>query len=212
MLKSAVLIDGGYLRVLVQQAGKKYNPAYIEKVAHACLDSTSEWLLKVLYYDCAPFSGELKLPVSGNTQLFDGNSSWLRDLSTRGFFAVRLGTLKFRGFKLKRIPFVPKGPLQDNDFKPDFEQKGVDMRIGLDIAAMAENRSVERVILVTGDTDCIPAMKHARKAGVQVVMVAFPGQRLNWELRSHSDVVRTVEWPVAQMAEESATGAEGSGQ
>lgn len=49
--------------------------------------------------------------------------------------------------------------LTDADFAPIFEQKGVDMRIGLDIATFAERRSVERVLLVSGDTDMIPAMK-----------------------------------------------------
>ena len=50
--------------------------------------------------------------------------------------AVRLGVLKFRGYKLKKTPVTGIAALTDADFKPDFEQKGVDMRIGLDIAVL----------------------------------------------------------------------------
>ncbi|SFP01515.1 NYN domain-containing protein [Paracoccus pantotrophus] len=109
-------------------------------------------------------------------------------------FAVRRGVLKFRGFKPKRIP-IATAPLTDEDFKPDFEQKGVDMRIGLDIANFSATRSVERIILLSGDTDCVPAMKHARINGLQIVVVAMPQSRLAKELKWHSDFHRPVAWP-----------------
>ena len=115
-------------------------------------------------------------------------------MSAKPQFAVRFGVLKFRGFVPKKIP-LSTSTLSDEDFKPRFEQKGVDMRIGLDIATYAANRSVERIVLITGDTDCLPAMKLARTAGLQVVLVQFPGQMLARELLSHSDFQRQVEWP-----------------
>ncbi|MSP81926.1 MAG: NYN domain-containing protein [Alphaproteobacteria bacterium] len=37
------------------------------------------------------------------------------------------------------------------------------MRIGLDIGSLAHDRVVERAILVTADTDMIPAMKLGRR-------------------------------------------------
>jgi uncharacterized LabA/DUF88 family protein len=103
--------------------------------------------------------------------------------------------LKFRGFKPKKIPISPVA-LSDDDFKPDFEQKGVDMRIGLDIATYSDKRLTDRIILVTGDTDCIPAMKHGRKSGIQVVLVVLPGHRPAPELFEHADYNRTIPWPV----------------
>ena len=69
------------------------------------------------------------------------------------------------------------------------------MRLGLDIASYAANRSLDRIILITGDTDCLPAMKLARIAGLQVVLVRFPKQNLAAELLWHSDFQRAVEWP-----------------
>lgn len=86
--------------------------------------------------------------------------------------------------------------MTDADFKPDFQQKGVDMRIGLDIATFSASRAAERLVLISGDTDCIPAMKHGRKAGLQIVLAAFSGQSDPApELLWHSDFHRTVAWP-----------------
>ena len=192
-MKTAIFIDGGRLRALVRQAGNQYVPDCIEAVARACL-AEDEFLLRILYYDCAPYNGSPKLPVSGNPANFAGSDEWIKILSARPQFAVRLGVLKFRGFEPRRIP-LSASRLSDEDFKPRFEQKGVDMRPGLDIATYAVNRSLERIILITGDTDCLPAMKLARTAGLQVVAVQFPGQVLAREMLSHSDFQRQVEWP-----------------
>ncbi len=170
----------------------KYDPDYIEAIAHACVDK-DETLLRVLYYDCAPYRGNPRLPVSGEPAQFQGSDEWLKALAAKSLFAVRLGTLKFRGFEPKRIP-IASAALSDEDFKPRFEQKGVDMRLGLDIASYAADRTIDRVILVTGDTDCLPVMKRARTAGLQVVLVQFPKQRLARELLWHSDFQRPVEW------------------
>ncbi|WP_321473279.1 NYN domain-containing protein [uncultured Paludibaculum sp.] len=196
-LRAAILIDGGYLRVLTRKASLTYNPELIEKVGLACLDLATETLHRILYYDCAPYTGAHRQPVSGEFTSWTGNEQWLTDLSCKDYFAVRRGVLKFRGYKLKRIPYQPTRALVDSDFEPVFEQKGVDMRIGLDIATMSDERIVDRVILVTGDTDCIPAMKHARKAGLQVVLVQLPNSNPAQELFPHTDLKRAVTWPTS---------------
>ena len=69
------------------------------------------------------------------------------------------------------------------------------MRIGLDMATFSERRSVDRIVLISGDTDCVPAMKHARIAGLQVVLISFPKQAPPSELRWHADFCREVVWP-----------------
>lgn len=138
----------------------------------------------------------MKLPVSGNDHEFKSSDQWLRNLASRDLFAVRRGVLKFRGWKPKKIPVATKA-LTDADFLPDFEQKGVDMRIGLDMATFADQRTIDRVILISGDTDCVPAMKHVRKAGLQVVLIGFPNGRDTPELLWHADFHRRVAWPQA---------------
>jgi uncharacterized LabA/DUF88 family protein len=119
-------------------------------------------------------------------------------LSYKDLFSVRLGVLKFRGYVINkdRIPYTPGQPLTDADFHPEFEQKGVDMRIGMDIANLSSNRSVDLIALATNDTDCIPAMKHARRSGLQIALVTVPGYQPVPELLAHSDFRRNIAWPI----------------
>lgn len=194
MPKIAILIDGGHTRALAKNAGKTYDETFIEKLGLSCKLAT-ETIQRILYYDCAPYSGTPTLPISGKRTTFTSSDQWLRDLSKRDLFAVRLGVLKFRGWLPKTIPIASAAGLKDSDFKPDFEQKGVDMRIGLDMANYAANRSVDLIALMTNDTDCIPAMKFARRAGLQVALLCVPDYTPSPELLSHCDYRRQVTWP-----------------
>lgn len=196
MLKTALLIDGGHLRACAKNYARvDYNNDFIRSFAQGCF-AEDEYCFRIYYYDSPQFRGKVALPVSGDETTFQSSDKWLRDLSQLPRFAVRRGTLGFRGWKPKNIPIARK-QLQDSDFAPVFEQKGVDMRIGLDIALFSERQSVERVILVSGDTDMIPAMKQARKSGLEVILAQLPEpvQKLNATLLAHCDLVRETAWP-----------------
>lgn len=188
-----LLIDGGCLRQWASDAGKTYDPALIEKVARLCAAPAGEELFRVLYYDCPQYSGTVKLPVSGTDKSFTSNDGWMRDLAKRDLFAVRRGVLKFRGWKPKK----PGVAGSDSDFSPVFEQKGVDMRIGLDIANYSSNRLVDVIGIITADTDMVPAFKLARRSGLQIALVQVAGIKkgLSEELLMHSDFHRTISWP-----------------
>jgi len=192
--KIIVLIDGGFLRVKARHAGKIYDPAFIEKFAHCCR-SADEEILRILYYDCAPYNGTVKLPVSGTPYTFPGSDKWMDELACKDLFAVRRGVLKFRGYKPKKTPVNVSAALTDADFEADFEQKGVDMRIGLDIAAYSANRAADRILLVSNDTDCVPAMKYGRKSGLQIVLIELPNNKCAPELVMHADYKRAVQYP-----------------
>jgi uncharacterized LabA/DUF88 family protein len=193
MKKTVVLIDGGFLRSQVNEAKKTYDVPFIERFSLSCLGQDEE-CLRLLYYDCAPYVGTATLPISGTPKNFQGSDKWLHDIAALDLFAVRRGVLKFRGFVRKKLT-PGTVPLTDADFKPQFEQKGVDMRIGLDIAAYSAEHLAERIILVTNDTDCVPAMKFARKAGLQTIIIQVPNCIPTPELVAHSDFKRPVGWP-----------------
>ena len=65
-------------------------------------------------------------------------------------------------------------------------QKGVDMRIGLDIASMTLKNQVDTIGLVTGDSDFIPAAKLARREGVEVILDPM-WQSVESDLSEHVD-------------------------
>jgi uncharacterized LabA/DUF88 family protein len=197
-MKTALLVDGGYLRATSKGAGKTYDNAFIEQFCHSCFIA-DEYLFRIFYYDAPLFKGKVALPVSGGERTFQASDKWLDQLAKLERFAVRAGTLGFRGWRPRNTP-IAGNALQDADFEPIFEQKGVDMRIGLDIATFSDQRSVDRVLLVSGDTDMIPAMKHARKSGLEVGIVQLPAPAYNVHntLKAHSDFVRHVGWPENQ--------------
>lgn len=194
-MKTVVLIDGGHLRACAKASGRIYDNNLIERFGRACVEE-AEYLMRIYYYDAPQYRGQVKLPLGGETS-FQASDRWLDELARLERFAVRRGTLGFRGWKLKPGRGSSEAELTNDDFAPVFEQKGVDMRIGLDIASVAERRTAERVVLVSGDTDMIPAMKHARKAGLEVVIAHLPKPALqpHYDLQAHADLLRLVAWP-----------------
>lgn len=67
----------------------------------------------------------------------------------------------------KKISF---SDLEQNDFILNVTQKGVDMRIGIDIASLAYKHLVSQIILISGDSDFVPAAKLARREGIDFVL------------------------------------------
>ena len=92
--------------------------------------------------------------------------------------ALRLGHLspdtpwtikqdKINALLRKELEF---GELTDGDVRPSFRQKGVDMRVGLDIASLSFKRQVSQIVLMAGDADFVPAAKLARREGIDFVL------------------------------------------
>lgn len=76
--------------------------------------------------------------------------------------------------------------LKDADFELSVRQKGVDMKIGIDIATLAYKRLVDQIVLISGDSDFVPAAKLARREGVDFVLDSM-GTRITDELLKHID-------------------------
>jgi uncharacterized LabA/DUF88 family protein len=81
--------------------------------------------------------------------------------------------------------------LTDEDFRYDVRQKGVDMKIGLDIASISSKRLVDQIVLVAGDSDFVPAAKTARREGVDFILDPM-GAPIMPELHEHIDGLQTV--------------------
>ncbi|MBF0111054.1 MAG: NYN domain-containing protein [Magnetococcales bacterium] len=74
----------------------------------------------------------------------------------------------------------------EDDVSLILRQKGVDMRIGLDIASMTLKKQADTIILVTGDSDFVPAAKLARREGVEFILDPM-WQNVNDDLFEHID-------------------------
>jgi uncharacterized LabA/DUF88 family protein len=78
--------------------------------------------------------------------------------------------------------------LSPDDLRLGLRQKGVDMRIGIDITTLTLKKQVDTIILVTGDSDFVPAAKVARREGVEFIIDPL-WQSVNDDLHEHVDGV-----------------------
>lgn len=76
----------------------------------------------------------------------------------------------------QQIGLLPRVKLRLGRLNPLGEQKGVDIRIGLDLVAHAHSGAVDQMYLVTGDDDLTEAVEEAQTRGVQVILVVVPGK------------------------------------
>lgn len=161
-------------------------------------------LYRIFFYDCPPLTKRTQLPISkqaldlSQTEVARSRIAIHNELRQVRKVALRLGRLNEK-FGWRPTPeavqrwlanpasFAPT----DDDFEIDTVQKGVDMRLGLDIASMAFKRQVDQIILVAGDADFVAVAKLARREGIDVVLDPMGGTPAR-DLIEHVDGVRTV--------------------
>ncbi len=199
----AILLDGGFVKKKLAKRLRSF-PSSQDVLAlcgrimqHQRLAGSE--LFRVYYYDAPPLGGSATNPIDGKvinlaeTRQAEQNRSLIDSLELQPDFAVRRGSLMQVGWKLgsgalKSLKRSPSRSLTAQDFVPDIQQKGVDMRIGLDIATMALKRVVQILVLVVGDSDFVPPMKFARTEGLKIYLEAM-GHGVRRELRAHADLV-----------------------
>jgi uncharacterized LabA/DUF88 family protein len=186
MRKVALLVDGEWFRRRLDDAltsklphGVTADVMYRNAISVLAKD---EEIFRLFYYDCPPFDGVETNPIDGTKIEFKklpkyaARHRFLYEFRAKDFVAMRLGIAKQRGWTVTES-YIKKAisgrhqPLQSTDVLLSVEQKGVDMRIGIDVATLSLKRIVERIILISGDIDMIPALKLARREGIQVILV-----------------------------------------
>ena len=162
-------------------------------------------LYRIFVYDCAPFEGKLVNPVSGVEQDFANNGLAVFRREFHGRLpqlrkvALRLGHLSgVKNWKIKPAVArdIMKGKRTSDSLGPDdvildVQQKGVDMRIGVDVASLAFKRQVDRIVLLAGDADFVPAAKLARREGIDFVLDSLHAH-VNSSLYEHIDGLRSM--------------------
>jgi len=76
--------------------------------------------------------------------------------------------------------------IEPGDAVLPLRQKGVDMRIGIDIASISLKRQADTIILVAGDSDFVPAAKLARREGMEIILDPL-WQKIHDDLFEHID-------------------------
>ena len=191
--KVNILIDGGFFTQKFREANNRVPKAQdvqnevdciMQKLRAKTNNETNDILFRVYYYDCKPFDGVVKDHTGkedvdfSTSKLCKASTLYLYDICKLEKFAVRLGELSFDGWK--------QDLHNKEKWRPDFKQKGVDMKVGLDMALMGLKHTCDKIVLVAGDSDFIAPIKFVRKEGLQVYLYAM-GHKVKGHLIEHCD-------------------------
>lgn len=171
-----------------------------------CAPNPLRLLYRTFYYDARPYGGKAHTPVGNRPVDYARTPQALfrqrlfKRLHGQPNLAVRLGEVQrdpSRNWMMREGPQkgllkgrIAVGELSDEDFKPALRQKGVDMRIGLDIASITLKRQADVIVLVSGDADFVPAAKLARREGVKFILDPL-WQDVPADLFEHIDGLRS---------------------
>lgn len=150
MDKAGIFIDHGYLQKLLEDYGRRHMN-YLDFSEKLCEGEVSRF--RTYLYDCMPYQSNP--PTEEEKRFYAGKQKFFTALNRMPRFEVRYG-------KLQKLPDTtsPKGFT--------LTQKRIDVLMSVDIVRMTTGRQILRAILVTGDSDLVPAVTCAKDAGAEV--------------------------------------------
>ena len=149
MSRAANFIDGAYWGYLLRD---EFSLAKVDYGALADKLADGVEILRTYYYHCPPFQSSN--PTQAEKDRFAKAQSFFTALDRLPRYEVRLGRLAHRGL--------------DHNGQPIFQQKRVDIMLGVDLALLAGKSQITHAILLAGDSDFIPAVVAAKNEGVLV--------------------------------------------
>ncbi|MEB3196878.1 MAG: NYN domain-containing protein [Candidatus Sericytochromatia bacterium] len=120
-------------------------------------DGVRPW--RVFYYHALPWRSDPPLPVE--EAVFARRAAFVAFLARDPRWVLREGRLERRGGR------------RPGDWL--YEQKRTDVQIAVDLVRLAWRGEIQRAVLLTGDSDLLPAVEDARAAGVHVSLRYAPG-------------------------------------
>lgn len=211
----AIFVDGAFFQRRARTLwGKMSANDLAERLHKYCIGHLShtvsgikmyDSLYRIFYYDCPPLINNVFHPLKkqtvslAKTDLYAYTHDFHNALLKKRKVALRLGRLSNNDLHYmltydaqKRILSGSKtvDDLTDEDFALNVRQKGVDMRIGLDISSLAYKKQVTRMILISGDSDFVPAAKLARREGIDFLLDPM-GASISTDLMEHIDGLQT---------------------
>jgi uncharacterized LabA/DUF88 family protein len=163
MDKIGIFIEGGYISKLLTKNFGSISVDFL-KLANwiaGCMD-----ILRVYYYDCLPYQS--KPPTPEEQEMVSKKQQFLYKLNRLPKFEVREGRLEYRGRTNAGILI--------------FEQKRVDIMLGVDLTRLALKRAISYAAILSGDSDYIPAIQAAKDEGVLIRLIHGPAGTYHDEL------------------------------
>jgi len=163
MARLAIFIDGGYADALAMKefGGIKIDYAkFAAEITRIVGAKTPEPLdlFRAYYYNCLPYQSNP--PTPDESFRFANARRFHQALRRLSRFEVREGRLALRG--------------QNANGEPIFEQKRIDLLLGIDFALLCGKHQIHHAALVAGDSDLLPAVDAAKLEGVTVWLFHGP--------------------------------------
>ncbi len=202
-LKRARLIFG---RLSPLEAAQRLHRTALDHLNQGPRSQRVARLYRVFVYDAPPAAWKGHRPISKSPidLLQSPTATWRSEFhqALRGLrkVALRLGEVPTSQIRWQLKPDALKAlaagrrawdSVTDEDFRLDLRQKGVDMRLGLDIASLAYQGQVNQIVLVSGDADFVPAAKLARRQGIDFILDPM-WATIRPQLFEHIDGLRSV--------------------
>lgn len=207
--RMAVLVDGGfYLKRSRNLCGDKTPDERAKELVRYCgkhVRHENTELYRIFYYDCDPIGKKVFHPLLGRTIDLSKSDEhkwkleFFDELARKRKVAIRKGQELDAScqyvLKTDVARDIVRGKrdvqsLVEGDFALDVQQKGVDVRIGLDVALLSYEGFVDQIVLVTGDSDFVPAAKFARRHGIDFIVDPM-WHPLRHDLSEHVDGMYT---------------------
>jgi uncharacterized LabA/DUF88 family protein len=166
--KAAVFIDGGFFLKVLGDLG--YPRLDYAKLSDNLCGSGYQ-RLRSYYYDCLPFRSEP--PTLEEQKRYSNKQSFINRLELLPRFEVKLGRLAPRG-------------------NGKFQQKKVDVLFSVDIVQMSWAKLINRAIIITGDSDFVPAVIAAKQTGVIVELYYYKSPHLGGP-STHDELIKAVD-------------------
>lgn len=170
------------------------------------IDNKREELYRIFFYDCKPLDKKAHYPLSSKsldcskTKIYKDRIELHKCLISTPCLALRLGYLDEQNAswilkdeeKRKQLLSgkISVKELSDDDYQYYAKQKGVDIKIGIDIATLALKKLVHKIILISGDSDFVPASKLARIEGIIFTLDPMKNH-IREDLQEHIDYLKT---------------------
>lgn len=142
-----MFIDGGYFQKLLQFVFRSPRIDFEKFSEMICEDCER---LRTYFYYCMPYQSDP--PTEEERERYSKSDKFVFSISRLNRFEVRLG----------KLIYVPS--------TNEYVQKRVDVLLSVDLVRMSWDHQIGKAVLVTGDSDFVPAIQAAKDAGVLTVL------------------------------------------
>jgi uncharacterized LabA/DUF88 family protein len=151
MNQCAIFIDGGYFAKVLE---KHFSKAKVDFQRLSDELSGSNERLRTYYYDCMPYQSNPATPEERTKHA----------VKAKFIHAISRAVQRFQ-FRQGRLRKTGAGT---------FEQKRIDVLLGVDMVRLCSKKQIHLVILIAGDADLVPAVEACKEEGAIIRLYYHP--------------------------------------